>query len=259
LIACAENSVASLAVAASRHGATHISGTPTLWRALVPFAAGTASVSIVRQITLGGEAVDQATLDLLRRTFPDASIRHIYASTEAGALFAVKDGRAGFPAAWLESGIDEVGLRIRAGALEVFSPRAMTRYAAGSTTSVRTDDGWIRTGDVVRVEGDRVLFVGRSDSIINVGGAKVSPEEVEAVVLQLSGVRDVRVYGVRNPITGALVAADVVKVGGETDDAVRGAIVQHLQSRLESYKVPRVIRFVADISANASGKKDRSS
>jgi acyl-coenzyme A synthetase/AMP-(fatty) acid ligase len=257
LIACEENSISKLAAAAIAHAPTHISGTPTFWRAFAAHLLGEGKKVALRQITLGGEAVDQSTLDLLRRVFPESGLCHIYASTEAGSLFAVKDGREGFPAEWLEMGIDGVGLRIREGMLEVLSPRAMVGYAAATSARAFTEDGWVSTGDVVRVEGDRVLFSGRADNMINVGGSKVLPEEVEAAILRVPSVRDARVYGKKNPITGALVAVDIVAESNADQDAVRSAAIAMAQSCLEPYKVPRIVRFVDQISYNASGKKDR--
>jgi len=257
LIACADNSIPTLAAAALAHEPTHISGTPTFWRAFAAHLVGEGKSPALRQITLGGEAVDQSTLDLLERVFPQAAISHIYASTEAGSLFAVKDGKAGFPSAWLETGVDGVSLRIREGMLEVLSPRAMVGYAAATSAKAFTDDGWVSTGDVVCLVDDRVLFSGRADNVINVGGSKVLPEEVEAVILRLPAVRDARVYGRKNPITGAIVAVDLVADATADQETVRREAITLAQGALEPYKVPRIVRFVDQITYNASGKKDR--
>ena len=257
LIACADNSIPALAAAALCHEPTHISGTPTFWRAFAAHLVGEGKSPALRQITLGGEAVDQSTLDLLRRVFPQAGISHIYASTEAGSLFAVKDGKAGFPATWLETGVDGVSLRVRDGMLEVLSPRAMVGYATATSARAFTDDGWVSTGDVVCLVDDRVLFSGRADNVINVGGSKVLPEEVEAVILRLPAVRDARVYGRKNPITGAIVAVDLVADATADQETVRREAIAIAQGALEPYKVPRIVRFVDQITYNASGKKDR--
>ena len=81
--------------------------------------------------------MDQSTLDQLARAFPQARLIHIYASTEAGALFAVRDKLAGFPAAWLETGVEGTQLRIRAGMLEILSPRAMKGYVGSSEPAAK--------------------------------------------------------------------------------------------------------------------------
>ena len=110
VVQTANRSPSELVAVAAQFATTHISGTPTFWRSFL-LAAPPGSLPL-KQITLGGEAVDQPTLDRLAQRFPEARITHIYASTEAGALFSVHDGRAGFPRAWLHGKDAGVGLRI---------------------------------------------------------------------------------------------------------------------------------------------------
>ena len=236
---------------------THLSGTPTFWRALLLALPGHGKKPPLRQITLGGEAVDQSILDALHAAFPAARIIAIYASTEAGALFAVKDGLAGFPASWLEVGVEGCQLRVVDGVLQVLSPRAMRGYLGETAKRAVTDDGWLITGDVVEVVGERVLFRGRVDNVINVGGGKVMPEQVEAALLEVPVVREACVYGIKNPIAGGVLAADVVLAQAVTEAEARKAIFSALSARLEPYKVPRIYRFVDKISVNAAGKKVR--
>ncbi len=257
LVATVDKHAATLARAAIENRVTHVSGTPTFWRAFL-VALGTKAASLpLHQITLGGEAVDQAILDRLAGLFPRASITHIYASTEAGALFAVHDRRAGFPSRWLSEPVDAVGLRIRDGVLEVRSPRAMEAYVDGTGTASLTPDGWLVTNDLVEERGERVVFLGRADVLINVGGAKVSPDEIEAVLLEVSGVAEARVSGVANPITGQIVVAEVVLSQGYDEEVLRRSIVQYTRACLPPYKVPRVIRFVQAIPYSSAGKKLR--
>ena len=259
LIAVSNPSISRLIEAAWAHRPTMVSGTPTFWRSFL-VALGTRAEKLeLTQITLGGEAVDQPTLDRLKATFPKAAITHIYASTEAGALFAVKDGRAGFPAGWLEKTIEGVRMRIRDGILEVRSPRRMQRYAGGGRVNKAplTADDWLITGDRVEPQGDRVVFLGRADSLINVGGMKVSPEEIEATLMEVPGVADVRAYGKKNPITGFLVSADIVLDDHAEQEVVRAAVTKHAQLRLDAYKVPRMIRFIDKIEYSETGKKTR--
>lgn len=257
VIAIARPTIASLTDAALARRPTHISGTPTFWRGFLLALGQRASEIPLAQATLGGEPVDQSVLDRLRAWFPRAGLTHIYASTEAGALFAVRDGHAGFPARWLEQEIDGVGLRIRNGQLEVRSPRAMEGYVSALVDTPLTPDGWLRTGDSVDLVGNRVIFRGRTDATINVGGAKVSPEEVEGILLEMPAVADVRVYAARNPITGELVAAEVVLQQGCDPASARMAILAHARSRLAEYKVPRILQFTGHISASEAGKKRR--
>jgi acyl-coenzyme A synthetase/AMP-(fatty) acid ligase len=254
LIAYRSPSVPVLAGAMSQHGVTHASGTPTFWRAALMALAPNSDVSRLQQITIGGEMVDQGLLDRLVERFPKTRITHIYASTEAGALFSVKDQRAGFPADWLDRNMDGVEMRIRDGLLEVRSPRSMRLYASGHA-SPYTEDGWLKTGDRVQVNGQRVYFGGRADHIINIGGAKVVPEEVEKVVLGVKGVVDVCVSGAKNPLTGFVLKAEVVSEPGIDKDLLRKSIAQHCHSMLPPHMVPRIFVMVEQLRASAAGKK----
>lgn len=235
---------AELARLGLRHGVTHISATPSFWRAFLLALDGEAPPLAV--VTLGGEVADQPLLDRLAERFPNAKRRHIYASTEAGSLFAVGDGQAGFPAAWLDGGIDGVGLRIRDGVLEVNSPRAMLGH----------DGGWLSTGDVVEVRGDRVLFDGRLDGRVNVGGVKVSPEAVEQVLLDVPGVQDALVQAAANPVTGHILTALVVPAPGVEEAGLRAAI-RAAVADLPPAARPRLVTMVERIALGAAGKKTR--
>jgi acyl-coenzyme A synthetase/AMP-(fatty) acid ligase len=253
LVVPADSTPRALVDAARDFGATHISGTPTFWRSFLIAGSGMALDSL-RQITLGGEAVDQATLDRLRHSYPRARVTQIYASTEAGALFAVHDGRHGFPAAWLDGEIEGgVRLRVRDGELQVQSPRGMRGYSRRAAPL--TDDGWLRTGDLVRLRGDRVLFSGRRDSIVNVGGMKVYPAEVESFLHGLPGIIEAKVRARPSPITGALLTAEVVLAPGADPDATRKNVLQRCRSALQRHEVPAVIRFVDQITVSRSWKK----
>jgi acyl-coenzyme A synthetase/AMP-(fatty) acid ligase len=240
--------------AAEQHGVTHISGTPTFWRSIL-MVAPPGSLPSLRQATLGGEPIDQPTLDRILTEFPKARITHIYASTEAGVVFSVNDSRAGFPAAWLDEGVQGSELRLRDGLLEVRAPRHMAGYVGGSAAAPFGDDGWLRTGDRVAVDGDRVFFLGRVDTVINVGGTKVDPFAVEAFLLGLDGVAEARVAGAPNQITGFVVAAEIVLARGVDPQSARERILAECYNRLPRAHVPRVLRIVDSIQVLESGKK----
>lgn len=255
LVVASSRTIAAFAEAAQEHSVTHISGTPTFWRSFLLLTPSPSALKL-RQITIGGEAVDQSTLDRLRAAFPTGRITHIYASTEAGVGFSVNDARAGFPAAWLETGVGDVRLRLRHNILEIRSPRMLKRYESGEALPVDSE-GWLSTGDLMRREGDRVYFVGRADRRLNVGGFKVSPEEVEAVLMECDAVADVQVSGVPSPISGQVLAATVVPRPGLDSEAVRKQVQRLAYERVEPFKVPRIVRVVPSLEAAESGKKAR--
>jgi acyl-coenzyme A synthetase/AMP-(fatty) acid ligase len=241
----------------AERGVTHISGTPSHWRrALMAPAQEDFRPQYVR---LSGEIADQAILDALRQAFPQASIGHAYASTEAGVGFEVKDGEQGFPAELVGRAQGDVELDVIEGALCIRSGRAASRYLGRGAPLLKDERGFIRTSDRVQQRGDRFYFVGRGDGVVNVGGLKVHPEEVEAVINRHDAVRMSLVKGRRNPFTGEIIVADVVLRGRpeaepEGDGArLREEIIEMCGKALESHKVPAMIRFV-DALISASGK-----
>ncbi len=199
-----------LAAVIARYGAcgvTHISGTPSHWRRLLMMPnLGSFAPHYVR---LSGEIADQAVLDALRKRFPAATIGHAYASTEAGVGFEVNDGRAGFSADLVGRADGPVEMRVLDGTLRIRSTRTAGEYV-GETTALHDGDGFVDTGDLVQLRGDRYFFMGRRGGIINIGGQKVHPEEIEAVINEHAAVRMSLVKSRPNPIVGAVVAADVV-------------------------------------------------
>lgn len=245
--------VPALAKAAAHGRATHISATPSFWRALL--AALPADQSLPLKVaTLGGEASPQDLLDAIAARFPGAAIRHIYASTEAGVGFTVADGRAGFPSAWLEAGIDGVRLRVTDGELEIHSARGMLGYEG--LAADMAEGGWLRSGDLVAVDGDRVLFQGRRDSVVNIGGTKVLPEKVEACLAGVAGVVDIAVTARPSPILGHILIAEVCAAPGADTVALEAALKACAQGNLPPPARPARYRFV-DSVVLASGKKGR--
>jgi len=245
---------AAMGALARAQKVTHISGTPTFWRSLL-IAVGAEGLPALRQITIGGEAVDQTTLDRVAHAFPAARLSHIYASSEAGSLFAVHDGRAGFPESWLESELPGgVVLRIRDGLLEVRSPRRMLAYVSGEALPV-SPDGWLVTGDLVRVEGDRVFFCGRRDHVVNVAGLKISPTEVEDVLLARPGVSEAQVYAIPSPITGSILGARVVLRPGLDVESTLRDLRDACARALPPHAIPRRFDAVDSVVLSNSGKK----
>jgi acyl-CoA synthetase (AMP-forming)/AMP-acid ligase II len=118
-------------------------------------------------------------------------------------------------------------------------------------------DGWIHTGDLVKRIDDRVVFVGRKSDMVNVGGYKVHPVEVERVVMEVPGVADVRVFAKRSSIAGQLVACDILPEVDVNPTEVEQAVRSACLSRLASYQRPRIIRVVDEIALTSAGKKTR--
>lgn len=239
----------------ARVGVNALSATPTLWRKLL--MSGRAKYLPLKVVTLGGEIADQKVLTAVQSEFPQARVRHVYASTEAGVGFSVADGLEGFPAAWLNVPPQDVEIKISEGELVLRSARTAAAYHDGRT--LRDSKGWVATGDRVESDGTRVRFVGRLNGAINVGGDKVFPEAVERVLMSHPSVAAAVVRGKKSAFSGALVEALVVPAPRQGDNAVlRRDLLEICRMHLPKHAVPALIRFVAAIEANSTGKQDRS-
>ncbi len=259
VLSCAGEPIADHLARLGRYGVTHLSGTPSHWRrALMSPEIGKISPRYVR---LSGEIADQAILDNLHAVFPAAGIGHAYASTEAGVAFEVNDGRAGFPAGFLEHDRDGVELKLVDGALRIRSSRTAQRYLGTQHARLRDHDGFVDTGDMVERRGDRYVFAGRRGGIINVGGMKIHPEEIEAVINRHPQVRMSLVRPKQNPVTGSIVIADVVlkseyaRSGGELQ--IKNDILALCREALPRHKVPAAISIVPVLDVAATGKLAR--
>jgi len=246
---------------AKEHGVTHITGTPSHWRqALMGSAARSVSPVYAR---LSGEIADQAIIEHLQETYPHAKVAHAFASTEAGVAFEVADGKAGFSASLLGQNESGVHLKVVDDTLRIRSPRTALHYLGRNGESLLDPDGFVDTGDVVEERGDRFYFVGRRGGIINVGGLKIHPEEVEAVINRHPSVRMSLVTGRRNPIMGTIVAAEVVLTSEGTAldpgavESTKSEILAACRSSLAAHKVPASIRFTSSLTVTASGKLGR--
>jgi acyl-coenzyme A synthetase/AMP-(fatty) acid ligase len=254
VLSSATEPVGEFLARAGTHEVSHISGTPSHWRrALMSASTGKMAPRYVR---LSGEIADQAVLDHLRAVYPEADIAHAFASTEAGVAFDVGDGMAGFPASYLGRH-GNVEMRVQDGSLRVRSVGNALGYI-GDGASLFDADGFVDTSDMIELHDGRYQFVGRRDAIINIGGQKAHPEEIEAVINRHPGVRMSLVRARKSPITGAIVVADVV-VSAKPDDAeaLKDQILATCRGALARYKVPATIRFVPAIEVAASGKLAR--
>lgn len=223
---------------------SHISATPTFYRLLLPCEE---SLPTVKRVTFGGERSGASLYASLERLFPNARFTNIYASTEAGSLL-VASGE---------------GFRIPQGmeGLVKVSPSGELMVHAsliGETEGMESVDGYYPTGDMVETVGGEAglfRFAGRRGAMINVGGYKVNPEEVEEALLGIEGVSQAVVYGRHNSVTGNLLCSDVVMCDGASFDEAR--LREELRRGLQDYKIPRRIRRVESVDMTRTGKMKR--
>jgi acyl-coenzyme A synthetase/AMP-(fatty) acid ligase len=216
-----------------------------------------------RYIRLSGEIADQGILNALRSFYPQASVSHAFASTEAGVAFEIDDGLEGFPSS-IVGAPGDVQIRVEEGSLRIRSARNAARYVGEEHGTLTDGDGFVDTADMVERRGDRYYFLGRRSGVVNVGGLKIHPEEVEAAINRHPAVRMSMVRSRRSPITGSLVTADVVLTREPDPKGSAGAIVdikreilQLCHDRLAPHKIPATIRFVPALEIAAAGKLAR--
>jgi acyl-coenzyme A synthetase/AMP-(fatty) acid ligase len=255
----AQQSVAEFLTRAGELGVTHILGTPSHWRrALMSPAASFIAPQYVR---LSGEIADQAILNNLHQQYPQATIAHAFASTEAGVAFVVEDGLMGLPVESLRHA-PGVKMKVENGTLRVRSDRMANCYLGDDTRPLKDAEGFVDTGDAMELHDGRYYFAGRRDGIINVGGLKVHPEEVEAVINRHPQVSMSLVRGRKSPITGSIVVADVVLRANAPNDSrapvLQSDILQFCRAELAHHKVPAAINFVPSLAVSDSGKMVRS-
>jgi len=248
-----------------------LSATPSFWRQFL-FTEPSHQLAFSR-VSLGGEIADQPLLDALVSRYPKAKIFHIYASTEAGVGFAVSDGKAGFPEQWLETGVNGIRLRVKENILwlkPAFTDDTVNRKNSNEAVVHTDEDGYINTQDAVSISHHRVFFKGRDNGVINVGGHKVFPEQVESVLLSAEQVALARVYSKPHKVLGQIVIADVVLQAPELDEPVgeatsttlsakqiQMALMLHCKTHLNRADMPTKINIVPTLPLSDSGKVSR--
>lgn len=225
------------------YGITHISATPTFYRLLLPFEK---RYERVQRITLGGEKSDTKLYDSIKQIFPNAKINNVYASTEAGTLFAARGDCFQIPEA------------IRDKFLIKNDELLIHKSLLGKSDTFQFDDDFYHSGDLIEwVDESKGLFrfKSRKNELINVGGYKINPDEIERAILEIEGVQQALVYGKANSILGNVLCADVKLIEGVmlTELEIRN----YLKTKLQDFKIPRRIKFVDAFSLTRTGKIKR--
>ncbi|NRA61816.1 MAG: AMP-binding protein [Psychrobium sp.] len=234
LIAAVGLNIKENAALANHQQVNAISATPSYFRTLL--MAWQEKKPPLNLISLGGEITDQATIDAITTTFPQATLRHIYATTESGVIFSVKDQKAGFPSQWLQDTLCGWQLSI-----------------VGHCLRLTNKEQSIDTGDLVEQCSERVYFIGRQDNIVNVGGEKVNLEQLEQQIFAQPHIDEVRVFAKRNPISGYLVCAEIQS---DNELLARESLLA-FSNRLTPAQRPRIISFTNQITLSQTGKKQR--
>ena len=190
-------------------------------------------LSSLKTLTYGTEPMTQTTLQRFHELFPDIQLQQTYGSSELGIL---RSKSKSSDSLWVQVGGEGFETRVVEGLLEIKAESPMLGYL--NAPSPFTEDGWYNTGDLVAVEGSYYRFLGRESEIINVGGQKVYPAEVESVIQGMDGLADVTVYGEPNSIIGNLVCARVSLFDGVDRAAFGEELKKFCRAELPDYKVP---------------------
>ena len=204
----------------------------------------------LKAITFGSEPMPDHVLQRLQAQFPNVRLVQKYGITELGSP---RSEVAEHDSQWMKLLDDE--MRVIDGMLELRASSAMLGYL--NAPSPFTDDSWFQTGDRVEVRDGYVRVLGRDSDVINVGGEKVYPAEVENVLQQIDGVEDVVVKGVANPLTGNMVQATVKLAGEETRQAFTQRMAAFCQDKLAHYKIPQKVVLQKNFSHSERFKKLR--
>jgi acyl-coenzyme A synthetase/AMP-(fatty) acid ligase len=198
-------------------------------------------VSSLELITYGTEVMPEATLRRAHEAFPQATLQQTYGLSEVGILRSKSRSNDSL---WVRIGGEGFETRVVDGLLEIKARSAMLGYL--NAPSPFTEDGWFKTGDRVEVDGEFMRILGRQSEVINVGGQKVDPVEVEDALLDVDGVLDAVVFGEEHSLLGRIVVARV-RVSGEADlPATRSRLRTELASRLPRYKIPQKFLVTTD-------------
>ena len=190
-------------------------------------------LSSLRTVSYGTEPMPQSTLKRFHELLPQLQLQQTYGLTETGVL---RSKSKSSDSLWVRIGGEGFETRVVDGILQIKAESAMLGYL--NAPSPFTEDGWLSTGDLVEVDGEFIRFFGRESEIINVGGEKVYPAEVEGVIQEMDNVAEATVYGESNPIVGNIVCASVTLVEDEDGKAFARSLKKFCREKLASYKVP---------------------
>lgn len=221
---------------------SHLSATPTFYRLLL--SDKQQIVQSVKRVTLGGEKSEQELYHRIRKTFLNAKINNIYASTELGALF-VSDGETFSIPAHIEDKIKIIENKIQ----------VHNSLLPINQNHLIKDAEWFDTGDLIEIVQEKPLkfkFIGRASSIINIGGYNVNPKEVEVELLKHPAIKIAVVYAKKNRIIGNLLVSDIVLKSGF--DLSEKDFRAYLNDKIQAHKIPRIIKIKDNIQLTRTGK-----
>ena len=209
-------------------------------------------LSSLKMVTYGTEAMPESTLRRFHELFPAVKLLQTYGLSEIGIM---RSKSLSSDSLWVKIGGEDFQTRVVDGLLEIKAKSAMLGYL--NAPSPFTEDGWFKTGDEVLVNGEYFRILGRRSEMINVGGQKVFPAEVESVIQEMDGVEDVAVIGEVNPMLGNIVKARVKLGKDEKVSEFKKRMRTFCKGKLESFKVPQKVELIDHMMTGERFKKMR--
>jgi len=249
----ADRTVARVCEAVARHGVELLPTSPSFLNLmLLERAHEHYDLSSLSLITYGTEVMPERTLAMANEAFPGARFQQTYGLSELGILRSKsRDNRS----LLVKVGGEDFETRVRNGTLWIRAQSSMVGYL--NAPSPFDDEGWFDTGDAVVQEGDYYRILGRESDIVNVGGQKVYPAEVEKVVAELPGVIDIAIRGEEHMILGNVVVAVVQMRDPIPASEMKRRIVAHAKGRLQPFMVPAKVKVVTESPVTYRFKKVR--
>ena len=211
-------------------------------------------LSSLRMITYGTETMPEGLLNRLKAVFSKVKFLQTFGTSETGiAATSSKSSSSTF----MKIDDENLEYKIVDNELWLRSKTQILGYLNRSMESF-TNDGWFKTGDLVELDSEGFIkIIGRNKEIINVGGQKVLPSEVEAVLLGMDEIEDCLVYGEQNAITGQSVSCDVVLKHGIDDSGFKILVRKFCKDKLDSFKIPTRVNVVQKTEFTERFKKSR--
>ena len=210
------------------------------------------NLSSLKTVTYGTEPMPESTLRRFHELLPNITLQQTYGLSEVGIL---RSKSKSSDSLWIKIGGEGFETRVVDGILQIKAESAMLGYL--NAPSPFTEDGWFITGDEVETDGEYFRILGRRSELINVGGEKVYPAEVESVIQQMENVAEVIVYGEKNPITGNIVCANILLLEPENTKSAILRIKKYCREQMPTFKVPVKVNIVDEEMHSERFKKMR--
>lgn len=246
---------ATVCRAIERHGIQLLPTSPTFLNLLLLSEEyRNHDLSSLKVITYGTEPMSEHTLKRINKVLPGVKMLQTYGLSELGILRSKSKDSISL---WVKVGGEGFETKVVDGILWIRAKSAMLGYL--NEASPFDEEGWFNTGDAVEVDGEFIRILGRQSEIINVGGEKVYPAEVESVIAQMENVTEVVIYGEKNPITGSMVVARVNLNEPEDPMVLKKRIRAFCKDKLANFKIPIKVEVSENDQFSSRYKKVRGS